>query len=282
MPSAIARVALAHAVDLGAAERHRRQGAARVAGVDAGLLDVLHDAADVELGAVVERVDVDLDRVVEEPVDEQRVARADDALALDARRSSRRATASRRRSPCRGRRARSSGARAPGSRCPRRRARRRRRRSPCRCCGARSPAASRMPREQPALLGEVDRVGASCRGSARRPPRAPSRARAAVWPPSCTTTPTSSPRLRLGVDDLEHVLERERLEVQPVARVVVGRDRLGVAVDHDRLEAGVRQRERRVHARVVELDALADAVRARAEDDDLACGRDGSTSVSRS
>ena len=52
--------------------------------MDAGLLDVLHDAADVELGAVVERVDVDLDRVVEEPVDEQRMARAHDALALDA------------------------------------------------------------------------------------------------------------------------------------------------------------------------------------------------------
>jgi hypothetical protein len=33
--------------------------------VDAGLLDVLHDAAEVELGAVVEGVDVDLDGVVE-------------------------------------------------------------------------------------------------------------------------------------------------------------------------------------------------------------------------
>ena len=41
----------------------------RVAGVDAGLLDVLHDAAEVELVAVVQRVDVDLDRVVKEAVD---------------------------------------------------------------------------------------------------------------------------------------------------------------------------------------------------------------------
>ena len=40
--------------------------------MDAGLLDVLHHAAEVEVGAVVERVDVDLERVVEEPVDEHR------------------------------------------------------------------------------------------------------------------------------------------------------------------------------------------------------------------
>ena len=54
------------------AERHGRQHARRVAGVDAGLLDVLHDAAEEQLRAVVQRVDVDLDRVVEEPVDQQR------------------------------------------------------------------------------------------------------------------------------------------------------------------------------------------------------------------
>ena len=58
----------------------------------------------------------------------------------------------------------------------------------------------------------------------------------------------------------------ERLEEQPVARVVVGRHRLRVAVDHHRLEAGVPQRERGVHTAVVELDALADPVRAAAED----------------
>jgi hypothetical protein len=42
--------------------------------VDAGLLDVLHDAAQVHLaGAVAQRVDVDLDGVVEEAVDQHRV-----------------------------------------------------------------------------------------------------------------------------------------------------------------------------------------------------------------
>ena len=71
-----------------------------------------------------------------------------------------------------------------------------------------------------------------------------------------------------AVADVQHVFFGERLEEQPIARVVVGRDGLGVAVDHHGLEAGVVQRERGVHAAVVELDALADAVRAAAEDHD--------------
>ena len=41
--------------------------------MDAGLLDVLHHAADVHLGAVAQRVDVDLDGVLEEPVDQHRM-----------------------------------------------------------------------------------------------------------------------------------------------------------------------------------------------------------------
>src|SRR5205807_9271295 len=52
---------------------------------------------------------------------------------------------------------------------------------------------------------------------------------------------------------------------QPVARVVVGRHRLGVAVHHHRVEAGVAQGEAGVHAAVVELDALPDAIRPRPE-----------------
>ena len=47
--------------------------AGRVAGVDAGLLDVLHDPGDADRLAVAERVDVDLDRVLEEAVEQQRV-----------------------------------------------------------------------------------------------------------------------------------------------------------------------------------------------------------------
>ena len=52
------------------AERVRRQHAGAVAGVHAGLLDVLHDPADPDLAAVAQRVDVDLDGVLEEAVEE--------------------------------------------------------------------------------------------------------------------------------------------------------------------------------------------------------------------
>ncbi len=79
----------------------------------------------------------------------------------------------------------------------------------------------------------------------------------------------------LFVDDLEHVLERQRFEIEAIRRVVVGRDRLRVAVDHDGLEPVFTQRQRGVHAAVVELDALADAVRTAAEDHDLAAAEVG-------
>ena len=74
----------------------------------------------------------------------------------------------------------------------------------------------------------------------------------------------------LGMDDLEDVFERERLEVETIGGVVVGGYGLGVAVDHDRLVARLAQGERRVDARVVELNALPDAIGSRAEDDHLA------------
>jgi hypothetical protein len=71
------------------------------------------------------------------------------------------------------------------------------------------------------------------------------------------------------VDDLEHVLERERLEVEAVGGVVVGRHRLRIAIDHDGLEAVLAQRHRRVHAAIVEFDSLADAVRPAAQHHDF-------------
>ena len=43
----------------------------------------------------------------------------------------------------------------------------------------------------------------------------------------------------LGAQDLQHVLGGQRLEIEPVGGVVVGRDRLRIAVDHDRFVAGV-------------------------------------------
>ena len=69
--------------------------------------------------------------------------------------------------------------------------------------------------------------------------------------------------------DLQHVFGGERLEIEPVGGVVIGRDGFGIAVDHDGLIALRRQREGGMAAAIVELDALADAVGAAAQDDDL-------------
>ncbi len=73
----------------------------------------------------------------------------------------------------------------------------------------------------------------------------------------------------LAFHDAQHVLQGERLEVEAVGGVVVGGDGLGVAVDHDGLVAQVAQGPAGLDAAGVELDALADAVGAAAEDHGL-------------
>ncbi len=105
---------------------------------------------------------------------------------------------------------------------------------------------------------------ATCRGSSRRPPRAPRVSLSGVWPPSCTITPIGCSRSH----DLQHILQRQRLEVQLVGDVEVGGDRFGIRVDHDRLVSALAQRDHGAHAAVVELHALPDPIRAGAEDDD--------------
>ena len=71
----------------------------------------------------------------------------------------------------------------------------------------------------------------------------------------------------LAVTDRQHLLDRERLEVEPVRHVVVGGDGLGVAIDHHCLVAELAERLGRVDAAVVELDPLPDPVRPGTEDD---------------
>jgi hypothetical protein len=51
--------------------------------VNAGFLDVFHDPADVQTGAVVQSIHVDLDGVFEEAVDEERSVWPDDRLVGD-------------------------------------------------------------------------------------------------------------------------------------------------------------------------------------------------------
>ena len=71
-------------------------------------------------------------------------------------------------------------------------------------------------------------------------------------------------------DDVHHVLERERLEVETVGCVVIRRHGLGIAVDHDGLEIRVAECKTRMAAAVVELYSLPDTVRSGSEDHDLA------------
>ena len=132
-------------------------------------------------------------------------------------------------------------------------------------CGMRSSSQSCVPLL--AVLGGVDRVGRRARHQLGWDVRRQLERRLATERHHHLRGDTAGGR-GLGGDHVGHVLGRERLEVQPVGRVVVGGHGLRVAVDHHRLVAGVAQGEAGVDAAVVELDALADAVGTRAEDDD--------------
>ena len=67
--------------------------------------------------------------------------------------------------------------------------------------------------------------------------------------------------LRFRVINLQHIFDGERLEVEPISGVVVGGDRLRVAVDHDGFVSGFAQRLHSMDAGVIELDPLSDPVR---------------------
>ena len=67
-------------------------------------------------------------------------------------------------------------------------------------------------------------------------------------------------------DDIEHIFFGQRLEVQSVGRVIVGADRFGIAIDHDRFDAFFAQGKRGMDAAIVEFDALPDAVGSSAQD----------------
>src|SRR3990167_7379797 len=77
----------------------------------------------------------------------------------------------------------------------------------------------------------------------------------------------------LDTDDFQYVFQGYWLEVQAIGGVVVGRYGFRVAVDHDGLVTVFTHRQCRVHAAVVELDALTDTVRSATEDHDLVAGR---------
>ena len=71
------------------------------------------------------------------------------------------------------------------------------------------------------------------------------------------------------VDDFKYVLQGQRLEIQTIRGVVIGRDGLRVAIDHDGFITIFTQGESRVHAAIVKLDALPDTVGTASEHHDF-------------
>ena len=242
------------------AQTERRQRASGVAGVHPRLLDVLHDSADDHFLAVGDAVDVDLDGEIEETVEQHgaligdlhglghvlgQVVLAVDDLHGPPAEHVRRAHDERITD-------------LPGQRDG--------------FLGRARGSIGRLLEAQPVdeileafpILGEVDRIG---RGADDRHAGRFEIARELERGLSAELHDDAAGLF--PVHDLEHVLERQRLEIEPVGGVVVGRDRLRIAVDHDGLETRFAERESGMHATVVELDALADPVRPAAEDHDL-------------
>ena len=233
--------------------------------MDAGLLDVLHHAADDDVALRVgQRVHVELEGVLEEAVDQDRplgrgVDRVDH-VALERGRI----VDDRHRAPAE-HVGRPHHHRVADAARDLERLVLRHRHAVLRL---RDLQLVQERREALAILGEVDRVGRGAddgdAGFLQRQRQLQRRLAAELHHDRDLAAGRA-----LGVEDRHHVLEGQRLEEQPIDRVVVGRDRLRVAVDHHRLVAGVAQGEGGVTAAVVELDALPDAVRSAAEDDHL-------------
>lgn len=75
-------------------------------------------------------------------------------------------------------------------------------------------------------------------------------------------------RRSLGVVNVEDGLERDVLKVESIGLVVIGRNRLGVVVDHDRLEAQLSQRSDSSHRTPIELDRRTNSVHTRTKNHD--------------
>ena len=194
------------------------QRAGRIARMDAGLLDVLHHAADERHLAVGNRVDVDFDRVFEKLVDQHGpIGRGVDRLVhVPDQRVLRRS-----RFPSPGRRARSWGGREPDNRSARPRVRAPSASVAMPLGGCRRPSSCKHVLEPLAVFGHVDHVGAGAddldAGGFQPAGQIERRLPAELH--------DHAVRLH-AVADVEHVFGRQRLEEEEVRRVVIGRNRL--------------------------------------------------------
>ena len=130
--------------------------------------------------------------------------------------------------------------------------------------GLRDPELCHHLAEPVAVLGQIDRLG---RGPQDLDPgllQLPGNVERRL-PPELHDDPHGL----LFLVDAQDILHGKGLEIELVRGVVVGGDRLRVAVHHDRLVSEVADRKGHVHTAVVELDALSDTVRAAPQDHDL-------------
>src|SRR3989344_6684203 len=71
------------------------------------------------------------------------------------------------------------------------------------------------------------------------------------------------------LDDIEHALKREFVEVEAIRHVVIGRDGLGIGIDHDRAATLCTQRFERLYARPVEFNGATDCIGSGAKNGNL-------------
>ncbi len=69
--------------------------------------------------------------------------------------------------------------------------------------------------------------------------------------------------------DVHHIFESQRFEIKFVGRIVIGGNRLRVAVHHDRFVTQLAQGLNGVYTAVIKFDALSDAVRSAAKNHDF-------------
>ena len=225
--------------------------------MNTGLLDVLHDAGDLDLMAVGDGVDIDLDGVLQIAVDQDRAGARHDHRAADIAVEPGMVVDDLHRPAAQhiGRADHHRVADALGDRLG--------------LLGGIGGAVIRLAQPEPVqellealtVLGQVDRIG---RGAEDRDVGRLERLGEVQWglPAELDDDPEQVAAPGLDADDLDHVLGGQRLEIEPVGGVVIGRHGLRVAVDHDRLDTGLAQRVGGMDAAIIELDPLADAVRA--------------------
>jgi hypothetical protein len=231
--------------------------------VDTGLLDVLHHRADEHVDAVAHRVDVNLDRPLQEAIDQDGVfaggfgrgpnERRELVVVVDDLHSS---TAEDVGGSHHDRVADPAGDET------------------CLVDGPRLPVRGRRDlhlveelREPPSVLRQIDRVRRGAQDAVSRSLEDPRQLERGL-----TTELRDHADRSLRVTDGEHVLGRQRLEVQTARCVVVRGHGLRIRVDHHGVEPRLVQRERGMDTRVVELDPLPDPVRPRPEDHDARAG----------